>query len=75
MGVQIASEHAVGLGVTVGLIFVTGVAFGAGLFTMPETIVALLVSVILGFMPIATLFRKENQSAVCEGATQDEASA
>lgn len=59
MGVHIATEHAVGLGVTTGLIFVTGVAYGAGLFTMPETIVAVLVSVILGFMPVATLFKRD----------------
>ncbi|MGH1421983.1 MAG: hypothetical protein ACRBEQ_09205 [Hyphomonas sp.] len=57
---HLASEHAVGLGITIGLIFVTGVASGAGLFTGPETIVAIVVSVILGFMPVATLFSGQN---------------
>ncbi len=66
MSINLASEHAVGLGITVGLIFVTGVASGAGLFTFPETIVAVVVSVILGFMPVATLFSRQSDEAFKE---------
>lgn len=66
MSIHLASEHAVGLGITVGLIFVTGVAAGAGLFTFPETIVAVVVSVILGFMPVATLFSRQSDEAFHE---------
>lgn len=64
MGIHLKSEHAVGLGITIGLIFVTGVASGAGLFTFPETIFAAVVSVILGFMPVATLFRDSSGDEV-----------
>jgi hypothetical protein len=54
---HINTEHAVGMGITTGLIFVTGVAYGAEVFSPADALFAGLVSVLLGFMPVATLFR------------------
>lgn len=54
---HISIEHGIGLGITTGLVFVSGVAYGAGFFSLPDTILAMLVSVLLGFLPVATLFR------------------
>ena len=55
---QIKVEHAIGVGITAGLMFASGVAYGAGVLSGAETIFACLISTILGFMPVATLFRK-----------------
>lgn len=67
---HVKAEHAVGTGITIGLIFVVGVCFGAGLLTGAEMILAALVSVILGFMPVATLFRKQKDTGGVEPDAQ-----
>lgn len=64
--VTINIEHAVGLGITTGLIFVTGVAYGADLFTVGEALLAALISVMLGFTPVATLLRPPHERDLSE---------
>ncbi len=55
---QIKSEHAVSLGITAGFMFLTGAGLGTGILTTGEALLAALVSVMLGFLPVATLFQE-----------------
>ncbi len=55
---QIKSEHAVSLGITAGFMFLTGAGFGLGVFSPGEALLAALVSIMLGFLPVATLFQE-----------------